>query len=154
MAKGRSLNFLYFFSEDIDNMEWSEHLSIGIGEIDDQHKALLERITTLKRKIDEKDHEDGLRESIHFLKKFVLDHFIEEEELMQEHSYPDFELHKAYHEGFIKHLEKIEGQILDQGYTESLANEVYGWLICWFCDHVARDDKSIETHVAASLASK
>ncbi len=63
--------------------------------------------------------------------RFVESHFREEEELMVEHGYPDYQAHKQLHVGFVNDLIDVQSKInnRDEDFKEQFGPMLWDWLI-------------------------
>ncbi|MEJ2697293.1 MAG: bacteriohemerythrin [Candidatus Sulfobium sp.] len=137
-------------------MKWTEDLSVGIEEIDEQHKELISRINDLVDSVRQKACKYKIGDVIKFLEEYIVVHFGEEEELMRKHDYPEYKSHKARHEYFMrefaelrKELEKLEGGKKRGSYDLSV--ETNRIVVDWILDHIAKVDKRLGAHLKAKM---
>jgi hemerythrin len=83
-------------------MTWHEQFLVGHPDIDNHHEELFQLVSSLDLAI-QKGEEEPIDTIISFLEHYVIEHFQEEEALMQSHNFSGFAYHKAAHEKF-KHL--------------------------------------------------
>lgn len=128
-------------------MEWSQDLSVGIDEIDEQHKELFRRINRLVESVRQSRCRETIPEVIRFLEEYVITHFANEEEYMKEFDYPGYEAHKAQHKEFLKSISGLKGgleKIRNQGgssYELSVTtNQV---VVEWILDHIIKVDRKL-----------
>ena len=69
---------------------------------------------------------------------YVETHFREEEQLMREHGYPDYERHKRVHDRFVEDLIKVKSQINNRqaGFRKRFSTMLWDWLI----HHINEED--------------
>ena len=89
-------------------VEWSNELSVGIEEIDEQHKVL---VNLINRLFDETVvHQAGtsavMEEILHELIEYTVIHFAVEESLFRIFHYPETETHTRHHD-------ELKAQVLD-----------------------------------------
>ncbi len=82
-------------------MEWSENLSVGIKEIDEQHKKLVSQINALHDGMRSGQGKDTLEKTLGELADYSQYHFKTEEKYMEKFGYPDFEKHREEHDAFV-----------------------------------------------------
>ncbi len=122
-------------------IEWTHELSIGVDEIDRQHKKLINIINEFHTAVNQKKKEDAIRLAVGNLISYIGTHFTAEEKLMEENNYPQIHLHKNIHnyltEEVLRYAKQLgEGQkILDL----DMAIFLKGWLE----NHIAETDKKI-----------
>jgi len=129
-------------------MEWTEDLSVGIEEIDEQHRELFSRINGLVEAIKSATCKYRIPEVIQFLEDYIVTHFSAEERYMMRFDYPDFTFHRTQHgifmQNFIelkKELEKLEGGKKRGSYELSVTtNQV---VVDWILDHIAKVDRKL-----------
>jgi hemerythrin-like metal-binding protein len=129
-------------------MKWTEHLSVGIDIIDNQHKELFNRINSLVEAIKQHICKHKISGVIQFLEDYVHTHFDEEERYMLRYEYPGYQFHKAQHEHFKNELSalkleliKIEGGAKPGSYDLSMTtNQV---VVDWILDHIVKVDKQL-----------
>jgi hemerythrin-like metal-binding protein len=137
-------------------MEWTEDLSVGIEEIDEQHKELIIRINDLVDSVRQHSCKYKIGDVIKFLEDYIIVHFGEEEGLMQKYGYPQYKAHKAQHEYFMgefaelrKDLEKLEGGRKRGSYDLSV--ETNRIVVDWILDHIAKVDKILGAHLKTKM---
>lgn len=137
-------------------MEWTEDLSVGIDEIDEQHKELIRRIGDLVDSVRQKSCKYKIGDVIKFLEDYIVVHFGEEEGLMQKYAYPEYKGHRAQHEYFMKEfaelkkeLEKLEGG--KKGGSYDLSVETNRIVVDWILDHIAKVDKRLGSHLKTKM---
>src|SRR5512138_2461518 len=84
-------------------LEWTQALSVGVEEIDDQHRELFRRAASLLDGIHKGEPEE-LGALIDFLYQYAVEHFGAEEEHMRRTRFPGYQRHKAEHDRFISDL--------------------------------------------------
>ena len=90
-----------------DYSGWSEDYLIGHDELDAQHKDLLEHLTAFLAVIDETQETAALASDFRRLTEEVHKHFADEERVMIETGFSNFDRHKAEHNVLL-----VESEIL------------------------------------------
>ncbi len=88
-------------------LEWDESLVTGIDEIDQQHKKFIVLLNDFYQSLQNNDEIDR---QLFYIDKFLLHsalHFITEERLMTESHYPDYEIHRLFHDTFDYEVEQL-----------------------------------------------
>jgi hemerythrin-like metal-binding protein len=137
-------------------MEWTKDLSVGIEEIDEQHKELISRINDLVDSVRQHVCKYKIGDVIKFLEEYIFVHFGDEEGLMKKYGYPDYPGHRAQHEYFIrefaelkKELEKLEGGKKRGSYDLSV--ETNRIVVDWILDHIAKVDKRLGAYLKTKM---
>ena len=123
-------------------IEWNARLILGIKLIDSQHEKLVQLTNNLhlaclkNREIAKRYFIETAREAV----RYADYHFSTEEQMMLFLSYPDYQIHKKEHEGFVK-------EILRQIYMFSehrslVPNRFVQYLKDWILSHIAVCDKA------------
>jgi hemerythrin len=124
-------------------VKWTPALSVHHDLIDQQHQELLTRIKDLIMSFGDGETEVEVNKTIDFIKKHVIAHFNTEEQLMQEHNYSDYLVHKAEHTHFIQRFGKIEKDYkANEGYFYSTL-QIQEELVNWLINHITKSDKKL-----------
>lgn len=130
---------------------WKEKYRLGIEEIDNQHKELFNRVSefigTVRSEGDWEEKLEKVKETMEFMKDYVVTHFDSEEKFQKKINYPYYEEHKAIHERFKGEIQKFAKRFEEEGYDEDLVQEFSGKLMTWLIYHVAGDDQKIGEYV-------
>lgn len=120
-------------------IEWSDDLSIGIPEIDEQHKVLVELLNNLHSAIVHRKAKDEIGETLDHLIEYTRVHFATEESVMNLFKYPEFEEHRKEHQKLIDEVADLK-QRYDAG-TQNLTMELLHFLKTWLQNHIIYSDK-------------
>lgn len=120
-------------------MPWSEDLSVGLQEIDEQHKALVALVNHLfNEAILKKADKSVIRNILVELVQYTVIHFSVEESLFRIFDYPETEIHQKQHE-------KLKEDVLDFQKKFEMGIEVdielMNFLRKWLKDHIMLSDK-------------
>jgi len=118
---------------------WREVYSVNIQEMDEHHRQIFERANKLHAAIDSAEEAGEVEEALDFLVQYAEFHFTEEESLLERHHYPEYEPHRAKHQGLIKDVLRLRAQRQKEG-TE-LGTDVLGLLKSWIIDHILTEDR-------------
>ena len=88
-------------------IEWSEALSVGITDIDEDHKRFARLVNELNRSIVDRAQLPEIRHRLQMIIDDAAQHFAHEERLFKEWQYPDSQSHAAIHAQIIKKLQAI-----------------------------------------------
>ena len=134
-------------------LEWDNSFNVGVDDIDEQHKRLIEIINTLHdAMMCGKDH--AILESVlASLLGYTEHHFLFEEDLMDKSDYPYSVQHKAAHKDIKAKLFKLQAE-----YSEGRpgANmHVMEFLKVWLIDHIimGNEDMKLGRYVSSSSSS-
>ena len=121
---------------------WEERFSVGIPEIDADHRRLIEMMSDLfvMSVIDR-----NLEETQILLDRLIdatLAHFAHEEGLMRRWAYPNFEQHRAEHRILITEIETLRDEWSKRLDVES-AMAVLRFLRDWLIGHIEAEDRKL-----------
>lgn len=119
-------------------IEWTAELSVGIQEIDEQHKILVELLNQMYDAIQEQRGSEVVNEIVDELIEYTRVHFTVEESLMRILDYPHYRNHKQEHEKLLQQCIEMR-QHLDQGEGTSTF-EILHFLRRWLTDHIMLSD--------------
>ena len=124
-------------------MDWRKEYSVGIPEIDEEHKGLLSCVTEIERALESGNKGAMLHSAIGQLAHLTKAHFAVEETLMRIEGYQNTDGHIEGHGIFSKALGTIEKKSLQDG----LSIEDLDFMRTWLEMHFALDDKMYATFV-------
>ncbi|MCX8065667.1 MAG: bacteriohemerythrin [Candidatus Hydrogenedentes bacterium] len=119
--------------------EWNENLSVGILQLDTQHKTLVNMINNLYEAMSMGKGKDTLPKIIKEMSAYAVSHFSSEEKLMQMYEYPEYESHKKEHELFVKKIQEFKTEINKGNITITL--NIANFLKSWLVNHIQGTDK-------------
>lgn len=132
------------------DIAWDERYSVGHPTIDLQHRALLELVSLIRKAFSETDPLKEYQvacEALKGMSDYADVHFAEEERLMREAGYPDFDAHVAMHRAFIQRVNEIEN-ILVSGEGMATLDDFCDLLENWWIDHIVKVDRHYAPYVA------
>ncbi len=115
---------------------WKPEYSVGIKNIDNQHKKLIDTINMLHEAVSNKA---VLNKIFDNLVEYTTIHFATEEDLMVRYSYPDYLEHKGEHDKCISKVAKWKTEF-DKGKI-TLTLEMVTFLIDWIHSHLLEMDQ-------------
>ncbi|MCW8928651.1 MAG: bacteriohemerythrin [Gammaproteobacteria bacterium] len=118
---------------------WKDEYSVGVEEMDNDHKKLLNLINQLQTAVNYYTGKEFEEKALDELVDYTKTHFKKEEKLMEDNDYADFDAHKLQHEKFIgKVNEFIEEYKKDADVTVVKTLE---FLKAWLIEHINGTDK-------------
>ena len=121
-------------------MPWGEHLEIGIAEIDEQHRWLVDTTNSLHALLSTGDAQAAeLGAILEQLMDYTMNHFIVEEEIFHRLGYPETAAHKAQHDKFTAQIMDLL-QRHDAG--DISGSETLDLLAEWLTHHILKVDKA------------
>ena len=121
--------------------EWSETFALGIKTIDDKHKHFLDTMNALLDAQEATGGQACLAENlVDRLKAYATEHFHVEEGYMQAFGYPEYETHRAEHDGFLEAVSRFEGACAAGAAN---AAEILDYLQGWMRQHLVGVDRQM-----------
>lgn len=121
-------------------IEWSDALSVGVTEIDDQHKELIKMINELNKAIHGGWGKEARKKVIDKLVEYTRVHFTTEESVMSIAGYPDVEAHKKKHHDLIlavkEYIKKYEQN------PDASSYDLLFFIKKWLTEHIIKSDKA------------
>jgi hemerythrin len=118
-------------------VEWSDELSVGIQEFDEQHKVLVALLNQLTTALHGHGGSAAARPILNQLADYALVHFAIEESLMRVLNYPEYEPHKHEHEALMAQLKDLQSKLDTDGQASLEAR---------LTRHILRSDKRYALH--------
>lgn len=123
---------------------WNEKWSIGIEEIDSQHKKLFDLLNSYhKSLVTSKEGttvNDAVKSTIDNLIDYTIYHFREEEKLMNSIQGVDFSSHIGQHKDFCSKITTLNTKVLS---GKNVSFELFDFVKTWLINHILVSDKSI-----------
>ena len=119
-------------------MDWKPEFSVGVAEIDSQHKKLVALLSRLYEAMQEGNGKEALGSVLSELVNYCNTHFAAEERLMSKYGYPGLENHKGVHRKMT-----IKAASLERDFTHSAAPptiQVANFLKDWLTKHIMETD--------------
>ena len=123
-------------------IEWKDEYSVGVEEIDDQHKYFISLLNDLNNAIVAGKSRGELKELFRLVPDYAERHFATEEKYFDDFNYEDAAEHKRKHREMrdeIKRIERTEG-----GKDIDFYGNIVYFLKDWLEDHLARMDQKYE----------
>lgn len=120
-------------------MSWTDAYSVGIAEIDQQHKKLIDLINALHDAMTKGQAKAVLGKILGELVNYCSSHFATEEKLFDRHGYPDAAEHKDKHQKMTSKVLALQQQF-EQG-KATITLDVMEFLQQWLDKHILGTDK-------------
>ncbi len=132
-------------------IDWTEDLSVGVSEIDEQHKELFRKVNSLLEACKLGKGKAEVGGVLGFLDDYVKLHFSSEEKLMREHDYPDFLSHRSQHISFIADVDTLKREFEEGGAGLHLVVRTNQAVADWLIRHIKKIDRAMGIYVKARL---
>lgn len=118
---------------------WNENMSVGILQLDIQHKNLINMINNLYDAMSTGKGKEILPNILKEMSAYAVSHFSTEEKFMQQYGYPEYETHKKEHELFVKKVQEFNREFAKGNISITL--NVANFLETWLSNHIQNTDK-------------
>jgi len=128
------------------NVEWTEALSVGVPDLDDDHKTLIDIINRVLAA--ERDG-GSVKWALGELGAYAKEHFTREEAMMSKAGYPRLDEHRETHRAFnewLKSLTVVYGS--DPSAEYYLAETMREYLSSWLTDHIQEVDTDYKSYLS------
>ncbi len=126
-------------------MQWSDQLSVGIQEIDEQHKILVDLINQLHDAIVHHHGAQATGSIMDQLCEYTKIHFAVEESILRILGYPDYDNHKSHHEMLLKQVQDLRYKMEHEDH--SISFELLHFLKKWLTIHILEEDTAYVEHL-------
>jgi hemerythrin len=120
-------------------LRWDETLSVGVSQLDAQHKRMIDMINSLLGSSDE-PHSllETAGEILARMTEYAEEHFDTEESLMAKHGYPGLAQHKEEHIAFRRKTADFCFSAMQD--PDAIGSEILPYLREWWTQHILVTD--------------
>jgi hemerythrin len=129
---------------------WDQSLATGSAEIDRQHRSLFAQVAALADAMKQGKGRHEIAAMLDFLGKYVVQHFAEEEKLMDEVACPAAAANKQAHARLLSKYGDLRKRFDSAGGGPSLVLEMHEVLSKWLVDHIRGVDVQLRGRVGSS----
>lgn len=122
----------------MEKIQWSESLSVGVKEIDEQHRKLINIVNDLLDAKSLGKDSEIVSDIISRMVDYIDYHFGTEETYMTRFHYPELVSHRNEHRLFIRKVFELRKHHVQD--KESLSLDVLAFLVDWFRKHISETD--------------
>jgi hemerythrin len=130
----------------VDNLVWDKVLSVGVDEIDEDHRKLINIFNILNLSVTAGESKEYLAATLEELINCTVWHFSHEERLMLKHRYPEFKEHKTEHQELIQSAKELQQEILQA--DKFFADEHIEFLERWLTEHILTADGRLGSYLS------
>jgi len=127
-------------------MVWGEILSVGVDEIDEDHRKLMHIFNVLNHSVMERESPEYIAATLEELINCTVWHFSHEERLMLKYRYKDMAEHKAEHRELIQTAKELQQEILRA--DNRMVDEQIEFLERWLSGHILTADGRLGSYLS------
>jgi hemerythrin len=122
-------------------LQWRQEFSVGIEEVDHEHRELINLIRGLQEHLAEGADTEQVIDVLGEIYAQIAAHFALEEKMMRRTHYPSLADHKEDHETLLDDLRDIMDEVEDDGTLDQA--QLTDDLDRWFSDHFRTHDAKL-----------
>ena len=122
----------------MNKIEWKKEYELGVEEIDNQHKKLVDIVNRYVEAKTNNHEEKIIGPIVKELVEYTQTHFSSEEMHMQQHNYPLLLLHKSQHKALVAQLINILKDMKER--KSAVGDELLQLLKAWLIKHILEED--------------
>jgi hemerythrin len=127
--------------------QWDASLETGHAKIDNQHKQLVAALNGIIDASQQGKGEKEIFKTLEFLTGYTVMHFSTEEKLQVQYNFPDYLVHKRYHDEFKVTVGELTKRVQEEGPTEEMIGLVTTTIGNWLLNHIKGDDFRMAAYV-------
>jgi methyl-accepting chemotaxis protein len=122
-------------------IDWSDLLSVGVNEMDDEHKELFNRINDLLKSLLGQGEDQNIADLVGRINEYIEFHFRDEEKMLESYNYPGLAEQKKLHAIYEHEFDMIEKQLRAGDFDAGLLIQIQDKIVNWLLNHIAKVDK-------------
>jgi hemerythrin len=121
------------------HFDWDPALETGHEDIDSQHRQLFALANALQEALARDDADpDVVEDAVYSLTEYVVQHFADEEALMDACAYPHENRHKALHRDLTAETMRLTARFMNR--EDVTPEELALFLVRWLRGHIREED--------------
>lgn len=129
----------------VKELRWDKILSVGVDEIDDDHRRLLDLFNILNHSVQEGAEPEYLEAVLEELINCTVWHFSHEERLMLKYGYERHQDHKMEHQELIDSVKELQHKILQS--DNVVTDQDLEFLERWLTEHILSTDMKLGNYL-------
>ncbi|WAF76920.1 bacteriohemerythrin [Aeromonas dhakensis] len=126
-------------SQDQELLHWNEAFMVQVPSMDNQHLGLFEAMNRLYQAVIDKSPAQLRKQRLDELLKLAIQHFADEEQVMEQAGYPELRRHKEEHARLLAELDTLMQR--NGPDDEEFNMELLVFLKNWLLNHISKVDK-------------
>ena len=122
----------------MEKIIWDESFSVGVRNLDAQHKQIVIMVNTLIEMSDTKVDSEIISDTLTKMTKYAIDHFEREEQYMLEYSYPEYSAQRKQHQEF--KIKTVGFCMETMAHKVTVPTEIFTYLRSWWTNHILQED--------------
>lgn len=122
----------------MEKILWDEGFSVGVRDLDNQHKQIVMMVNTLIEMSDTKVNSEIISDTLTKMTQYAIDHFRTEEQYMLEYGYPEYSLQRKQHQEFKR--KTVDFCMETLVHKTTIPTEIFTYLKSWWTNHILKED--------------
>jgi hemerythrin-like metal-binding protein len=122
------------------NLIWNDSYTVGVQEIDDQHKKLFSIINSRFDLMKNAENDEKLKAVLKELSDYASYHFSTEEKYFQQFQYEKSQIHISQHDAYKDTMQTYSVKLNSENKL-IVAYELMDFLVSWWINHVTGADQ-------------
>ena len=137
-------------------IQWTPAMSVGMAELDDDHKQLIQVINQLAESAGDRTRSAIVRQCLMALRRYAERHFAREEKVLTVCDFPGLDVQRSEHGDFIERLRKVTEHFdaEPEGAASVVNEELLSFLKSWWNHHILIEDMAYRPFVENSAEAK
>lgn len=128
---------------------WNKDLETGNPAQDTQHRQLIQAVNDLLDACASGRPRSALDKALAYMTSYTSKHFSDEEKMMLQFKYPDYQNHKKMHEQCRIVVRDLTDQLRNNGPSIDLVGKVNNSIGNWLITHFKTQDTKVAAHIRA-----
>ncbi|MBE9536162.1 MAG: hemerythrin family protein [Proteobacteria bacterium] len=129
----------------MEKIIWNESFSVGVLELDKQHKKLLKMLNKIIEAKNISVDSEAISDVLTEMTKYAEYHFKTEERYMIKYNYPNYAIHENEHKEFLRQTANFCIDVTE--HKESTPTEILSYLEAWLINHILKSDMKYKSFV-------
>ncbi len=137
-------------------MRWTEKMSVGVPELDADHRVLIKVINQLEENSEAAARGTAIRQCLFALLRYAEYHFAREEKVLAGCQDPEIREHKLEHRDVVDRINQMHRRFDDNPDDAAAVvnDELLGFLRDWLNHHILIEDMAYRAHAERSPAAR
>ena len=129
------------------DIQWDHNFEVGHTRIDHEHQVFVDLIRAVSLEAKNEQSLVRMGRLLKEVQKYAEFHFVSEENIMLDASFPEFENHRKEHSTLLAQLDQ---KIFAVRAGQITLDAVADFMFQWFALHTTREDKKIGLYLASA----
>jgi hemerythrin len=128
-------------------LQWNDCFSVGVSELDQQHKHVFELVRKLGTEAGQNADSETISETMMAIMQLSEQHLRLEEKYMQKYGYPEYESHHQEHLNFKRKIAELSLDVMNK--DSAASQKMFSFLAHYWKNHILTIDMKYRDFFAA-----